>query len=289
MAKFIVTTDSSSDAGKERLEELKVPFISFTVNQQENTMLDKMDEIQNKAFYQNIRQGSIFKTSQINEFQYEEFFHSVEKDNLPILHISLCEGLSNTINNARLAADKLLKEGIKVIVVDATIACLGSYMAVLEAVKFRDQDVDIDEASRIISEKSKHIIPLYTTDTLTYFARGGRLSKASAVIGSIIKLNIIMSCGATGKLNVKYKLIGQKKAWKKIIEEVKTLVINPEEQTLYCCDADNREEMIKLAEQIKLVIPFKNIEYHSMGPTIGAHTGPGLLAVFFYGQEKIDK
>ncbi len=233
-------------------------------------------------------EGEVFKTSQINAAEYEEFFTEQAKKGLPIIHISLCEGLSNSINNAREAARNLAEKGIKVSVIDATIASAGSYILALEGVKYRDEDMEYEEAVDKLSRKAKHIQTFYTTDTLKYFARGGRLSKSAALLGGMLHVNIILGCNAVGKLRVKAKVIGQKKAFKSYVQYVKSVAVNPENEEVYVVDAQNKEDAKELAALVQNEVGFKSVNYLSMGPTIGAHTGPGLIAMFFFGKEKTD-
>lgn len=286
--KFIVTCDSSCDAGKEEVKKLDVKFISYTISSDKNSIKDLMDEDQNKKFYDHMKKGEVFKTSQINVEEYMEFFRKVYVNGLPIVHISLCEGLSNSINNAREAARNLKLEGIKVYVVDSTIACLGSYIITVEACKLRDEGKDAEETVDELINKAKYVNTFYTTDTLEYFARGGRISKASALLGSTFHVNVILNCNAVGKLKIFSKTLGQKKAFKKIVDTIKASCPNPEEKTLYCCHAQNDEGIKNLVSAVLNEVPFKNISIHSMGPTIGTHAGPGLLALFYLGKEKTD-
>lgn len=289
MGKFIITTDSSCDAGFEELTKLQVPFISFSITDEKgDTVKDLSDRQQNISFYRQMEEGKVFKTSQINAFEYQSFFEENAKDNLPIIHISLAEALSNSINNSRAAAIALKEKGIEVHVVDTTIGCLGNFIIIKEAVKCRDEGLDVETTINRLTELSHHVRTLYTTGTLKYLARGGRLSKAAAIVGNVLRLNLILNCNAIGKLRFKTKAIGQKKAYRKFIDTLKEEVVNPENQILYCCHSEAEEEMKNLASQILKEIPFKDVSYHSMGLTIGAHGGPGLLAVFYVGKLKTD-
>ncbi len=283
---FNVTTDSASDAGRDYLAKLDVSFISFYFADGETSYKDEMDREQNHWFYEQMRAGKVFKTSQLNVDQYEEFFLEEGKKGLPIIHLSLCEGLSNTVNNARIAAINVKKQGVKVCVIDATIACLGIYLMTVEACKCRDEGMKYNEAIDALERKAKTVRTYYTTEDLTYFARGGRLSKSAAFFSKLLKINVILDCDEIGRLNVKFKFRGRKKAFEQIVELVKNEVVSPETQTLQVVHAENLEGAKLLASEVLKVIPFKNVEYHEMGPTIGAHAGPGLIAVFYFGTVK---
>lgn len=284
MVDYIITTDSSCDAGKETLEKLNVPFISYKFHDNANEYIDEMSDKQNIDYINKMREGSNFKTAALNIEEYKEFFRSQNKKN--IIHISLCEGLSSTINNARLAAIDLKEEGFNIYIVDATIASLGSYLIVLEALKNKEKLLSIEDNVNDLYEKAKSINTYYTTNNLTYFARGGRLSVTTAFICKTLNINVILACRKGGELFVKAKTFGRKNAFKKIISLVKETVINPENQTCYICHAQNESCAKELVAAIKKEIPFKDYEFHTMGPTIGAHAGPGLLSCFYFGKQK---
>ena len=125
----------------------------------------------------------------------------------------------------------------------------------------------------------------YTTNTLTYFARGGRLSKVEAFIGNAIKINPIMDCDSDGKLRVIEKVRGSRKALDRLIERIKNSVINPKDQIVYICHADNESAKI-LGERLIKEVGFKDFKIYLMGPIIGAHAGPGVVASFFFGKKR---
>ncbi len=284
--KFNITTDSSSDASKETLQKIDVNFISYTFTSGENKYLDEMSEEQNLWYLNAMRNGTIFKTSQINQFQYEEFFTKEAEKGLPIIHVSLCGGLSESVTNAKAAAKELAKKGIRVEVIDATVGSLASLMIAREAARLRDEGEEIDNVVSHLNDVASRIHTYYVTDDLTYFARGGRLSKGAALISKVLHINVILTTDKVGHLIVAYKVRGRKNAFKTIIDQVKKEVVNPEEQILYVLHGDSIEEAKKLVEEVNKVAKFKEAEYFLMGPTIGAHAGPGLLSLFYFGKAK---
>ncbi len=284
--KFNVTTDSSSDASKEKLQAIDVNFISYTFTSGENKYLDEMSEEQNLWYLNQMRGGTVFKTSQINQYQYEEFFAQEAKKGLPIVHVSLCGGLSESLTNARAAAKELAKKGIRVEVIDATVGSLASLMIVREAVKARDEGKTIDDVVDSLNDVASRIHTYYVTDDLTYFARGGRLSKGAALISKVLHINVILSTDKVGHLIVAHKIRGRKNAFKKMVELVKEEVVNPEEQILYVLHGDSLDEAHLLVDEVNKEVKFKEAEYFLMGPTIGAHAGPGLLSLFYLGKAK---
>ena len=282
MKNFVVSVDSSCDTTGEELDKMGIYHISFNYTDGTNVIKDDMKEQSLKTFYENIRKGVVYKTSQINHDEYLEFFKDIEqKENLPILHISLTKGLSCTLDNA-LACKKEL--GVDLEVVDAKMASVGLFVLAKEASKLRDEGISFKEAVKKINELVLYVNTFYTTNTLTYFARGGRLSKAQALFGNIMLINPILDCDLEGHLRVIRKVRGEKAAKKTFIDIMKDTVSCPENKELYICHADNLEGASKLKEDILKEIAFKSVEIHFMGPIVGAHTGPGLLACFYVGK-----
>lgn len=284
--KFIITTDSTCDAGRNYLEKLDVNFVYFNFNDETNSYFDEMREEQNAWFYQKMKEGTIFKTSQININQYYDFFLNESKKGYPIIHISICEGISNSVNNARLAALNLKSIGVKVYVVDSTVGCLGTYLAVKKAYQLQQEGKDIEETLDILNENNKKIRTYFTTDDLTYFARGGRVSKGKFLISKLLHISVILNTDEVGHLKIVDIARGKKKAYKKILDKIKEEVVNPSEQTLYLTQALNLEGATQLAEFILKEIPFKDYEIHENGPTVVSHSGPGVIALFYYGNDK---
>ncbi len=282
MKNFVVSVDSSCDTTSEELDKMGIYHISFDYTDGTNVIKDDMKEETLKTFYENIRKGVVYKTSQINHEEYLKFFKDIEqKENLPILHISLTKGLSCTLDNA-LACKKEL--GVDLEVVDAKMASVGLFVLAKEAIKLQSEGVSFKEVTKKINELVLYVNTFYTTNTLTYFARGGRLSKAQALFGNIMLINPILDCDLEGHLRVIRKVRGEKAAKKTFIDIMKDTVNCPENKELYICHADNLEGANKLKEDILKNITFKSVEIHFMGPIVGAHTGPGLLACFYVGK-----
>ena len=285
---FIITTDSSSDFSKIALNKMGVLSIPYKYSNGNEIIEDSMDEKDYKVFYQKMKEGTIWKTSQINPQEYYTFFKEIyKKYHLPILHISLGSGVSNTINSLNIAINLLEEEGIIVKEIDSKIASLGVGLIACNALELKNKGYDID---KVYNELKDNIVPyintLYTTNTLTYFARGGRLSKVEAFVGNALRINPILDVNPSGNLRVIDKCHGTNKTLKRIIERIKATVIEPQNQILYVTHADNEERAIDVAKEIVSECGFKNYLLTFMGPIIGAHAGPGLIAVFYKGKER---
>ena len=288
MAKFIITTDSSCDCDINELKEKNIPVIYFDYADEKQIYTDTMNQKGYKSFYEKMRKGTTFKTSQINPQKYYEFFKPLLKQNLPIIHVSLGSGVSNTINSTFMAINMLKEEypNCDIKPIDSKIACLGLTVMINKLVECRDNNMDAEEAFNLVNDHVLNVIAYYTTDTLTYFARGGRLSKVEAFLGNTLKINPILDCDDAGRLRIVDKIRGSRKAIEQLIKRVKATVINPEKQTLLVCHADDEEKAKEVGQRLVTECGFKDYKVYFMGPIIGAHTGPGLIAVFFEGKER---
>ena len=278
--KFYITCDSSCDLPVDFLKRNDIKLVPIKYIQNDVEYEDDMDLNNKTAFYKRFRDGQLSKTGSYNESDVEKVWNSTGE---PILHICLSSGLSNCYEHCIMQANKMDKE---VKVVDSLFACLGTGMLVIKAVELRDKGLSLDEAFAEIEEYKYSINTNYTTPTLEYFYKGGRLKKSKYIIGKLLHINPILKVDAEGKLYIDKKCHGTKKSENEIIEDIKEKVVNPETQTLYICHADCKEKAIEFGERIKNEVGFKDIYTTLMGPTIGSHCGPELRAYFFIGKDR---
>ena len=172
-------------------------------------------------------------------------------------------------------------------VVDSKIASLGIGLLVCKACKLRDEGKDINEAESIVVNTSNHLGVYYTTNTLTYFARGGRLSKTTSLIASLLSINVILDCDKNGALRTIQKCHGRNKAKQYILNHIKENALDPKNQVIYVCASDCKDESVQYAAELVKEVGFKYYCMTDMGPIIGAHAGPGLIAVFYETKENV--
>lgn len=288
MKKFIISIDSSCDCDIKELIEKDISVIFFKYSDEAFTFEDKMNINSYKNFYQQMRDGSIFKTSQINPLEFYNYFKPLLKENLPIIHISLGSGLSNTINSLQMAINQLKEDfpNSQIFPIDSKFASLGLTILLNKLYKYQQEGYDALTSYNKIKDIVDNVHAYFTTDTLTYFARGGRLSKVSAFIGNAIKINPILDVDPDGKLRIVDKVRGSKHAISRLIERCKYSVINPSEQEVLICHADCNDKAKEVGKLLVDQVGFKSYKTYFMGPIIGAHTGPGLVAVFFLGKKR---
>lgn len=290
MSKFVVTIDSSCDGNLEELNNKGVEVICYHYSDGITDFLDNMNHERGKKFFDNMRNGVKYTTSQLINYSYYQFFKKVSATNKNIIHISLTEGLSSSINQARMAADLIHQEdnSINIEIIDSLIACNGELVVLDKALKLqKENELDVKTAAEELRDFAPTVNTHYTTSTLAYFVRGGRLSKVAGLIGSVLKINPVLVCAPNGQLKVEKQLRGKKAAYHYIVNEAIENAQNPENQTLYICHADNIEGANEIKEQLMKEVGFKEAKIYQMGPIIGSHAGPGLIAVFYVGKRRV--
>ena len=285
---YQLTADSGCDLSLEKCRELDVLPYKMPFTMDGKPMIDGMTEESFREFYDMMRAGGVAKTSQINPGEFIDFWRPLAEAGKDVLHISLAAAISGSCNNARSAASQLMEEypGWKCRVVDSANASAGFGLIVMRAAANRDKGMDL-EANAVELESIHHEVnSIFTTNDLTYLYRGGRVSKTAAAFGTALKIVPILHLDYEGHLEVWQKVRGDKACFKKMVQDVKELAIDAENQTLVVSEADAPEKAREFAEAIQRECGFKDIFYTHIGPIIGAHTGPGLVAMFFVGKTR---
>lgn len=284
MSKFVITADSTVDLPKAFLEEKQVPVVSLSYIIDGATYKDG-EGLTSKEFYDRIREGAMPTTSQVNPEQARDLFEPILKGGTDILHIAFTSGLSGTYNSCRIAAEELSEEypDRKIVVVDSLCAASGGGMLLYKAIELKEQGKSFDEIVTWVEENKLHVCHDVTVDDLFHLHRGGRVSKASAVVGTIVKIKPIIHVNDEGKLIVIGKERGRKKALQTLVERMEEKSQGFENDIVMITHGDALED----AEYVKGLIQDKfgitNIMINPLGTVIGSHTGPGVIALFYMG------
>ena len=284
MSKFVITADSTVDLPKAFLEEKQVPVVSLSYIIDGATYKDG-EGLTSKEFYDRIREGAMPTTSQVNPEQARDLFEPILKGGTDILHIAFTSGLSGTYNSCRIAAEELSEEypDRKIVVIDSLCAASGGGMLLYKAIELKEQGKSFDEIVTWVEENKLHVCHDVTVDDLFHLHRGGRVSKASAVVGTIVKIKPIIHVNDEGKLIVIGKERGRKKALQTLVERMEEKSQGFENDIVMITHGDALED----AEYVKGLIQDKfgitNIMINPLGTVIGSHTGPGVIALFYMG------
>ena len=289
MNEFVIITDTTADLPKDYIEKNKIGLlaISFQIDGKEycdNESLDIED------FYNKMRSGSMPTTAQVNPEQTKIKIEEYLKQGYDVLCISLSSGLSGTYNNARLAAIKLnekYKEN-KVVVVDSLSASLGEGFLVNKAVELKKTGKSIDEVVTWLEENKLNVCQYFTVDDLNHLYRGGRVSKVTAMLGTLIGVKPILHVDNEGKLIPIDKVRGRKRSLTNLVDNMEKLMGSYKYQNdiVFISHGDAKEDAEIVADKIKERFGIESFLISPIGPTIGTHSGPGTIALFFMGENR---
>lgn len=284
---YLIVMDASADIDSKVFLEEDIRFIPMQYSLNEEMRESKGIESEEllKSFYDSQRSGELTKTTQITPYQYINFFSKLLNEGYSILYLSLSSGLSSTYQSAMLAASELNDEhkDEKVYVVD-TLGATGGIGVLLElACKYRKEGKSIEENCALLNNAKLKLHHFFMVQDLMYLKRGGRVSGATAVVGTVLGIRPILKIDENGKLVNFTKRRGNKLALEelaKLFNENYELNDSP----IYIVDGDAKELGDFLASEIKKLIPEVVVKRNMLSPIIGAHTGPGLVAVCFIGK-----
>ena len=292
MDEYIIATSSTCDLPRTWLDEHHIPFISyqFTINDQ--PAVDDCREESRAAIYAGMRNGDILKTSQINEPAYEEFFRGLLASGKNVLFLDMSEKMSVSYENCHAAA-KALKEEFpnqELYVMDTRCISGGLGLLVMYCVSLMEQGKSFTEVIDWGEENKLKIAHRFTVDDLNYLKRGGRVSNASALVGTMLNIKPVLYVPNIGTLDVVKKCIGRKKALNAIRDSVLNdlSMVETAGRDMLILHADCLADAEFIRDAVRENYPdMGEIQISSLGVVIGAHTGPGLLTCFYLCSERI--
>lgn len=287
---FILSSESTIDLPVTHVNQKNIPVIhyAYTVDGVEYT--DNMDEASVAAFYEKINAGAKPTTSQLNEDAYTEFFTPlVEKSD--VLHIAFDSGLSGSVYNAIAAAKKLNEQySHKITVIDSTCGCCGFGLILDEAADMRDSGKSLEEVAAFTESIKRNIHHQFFSTDLSFFRRSGRMSATVALIGTILGICPVMHLNYDGRIIAYDKARGKKKAMQKTLDEMIANAQNGTEYSgrCYISHSDCPELANEMKDKITATFPnLKDVPVFDIGPVIASHCGPGTVAVYFIGNERV--
>lgn len=287
---FTFTTDSAVDVFTDELAAAGVPCIPLTyaVDGVTHEDIAKGDD-DYKKFYEELKSGALPVTSQINPFSHEEFWDAVyEKNKRDIVHLTLSGGLSETFSSACKAAESFAEKhpGAHVHVVDSLAATQAEAPLYEKAIELRDADVDAETAAETLRAYARRIQVYIIADDLFHLKRGGRVSAAAAVVGSMFSIKPLIVFNDEGRLCVYKKPVGWKKALKTVLDHIEEFCTDPANKKIWIAHADCMDK----AEEAKAAIEARfgsKVQIGWIGRVIGAHTGSGTIGVLFESNSRL--
>lgn len=293
MNDYVLTASSTADLPAEQFEKINVPYNPFFYNIDGTVYADDLGKtISSKDFYQLIKDGKQPTTSQPNFDDFYNFFKPFLEEGKDVIHLNLSSGISGAINSANAAAQELAAEfpDRKIKVIDSLAASSGYGLLVDEAAKKRDEGLDYDELVEWVEDNKNKLHHWFFSTDLTSYKRGGRISPAAATFGSLLNICPVLNVNDKGQLIPRKKPRGKKAAMKKIIDEMKKHARDGKNYNgkVYMSQSDFREDAEEMAKMIKKEFPNIDgeVQINDIGTVIGSHTGPGTIAVFFWGDER---
>lgn len=291
MNPYKIITDSNTDLSPELIEQLGVYVIPMTFTMGNKLYRNYPDErdISNKEFYRLLREGQSAKTDQINSVTFQETFEPFLKEGMDLIYLAFSSGLSGTYNGARLTVEELKSKypGRKILVVDTLAASMGEGLLVYYADENRKAGMSLDDNAKWLEENKLHLCHWFTVDDLMHLHRGGRVSKTSAVFGSLLGIKPVLHVDDEGHLILMSKVRGRDASLKALVGKMKeTALSNVRDQMVFISHGDAKEDAEKTAQYVKDQLGVQKVMIHNIGTVIGSHSGPGTIALFFMGTHR---
>ena len=291
MSSFMLSCCSTVDLTPAWLEERNIQYECFNFELNGTWYKDDFGEsVPPKQLYERMLGGESAKTSQVSTGDYIEFFRSALNEGKDILHVTFSSGISNTYNSACLAAEQLQPEFPErtIHVVDSLCASAGYGLLMDRLARLRDEGMSVDDLAQWTVDHRLEVNHLFFSSDLTFFVRGGRISPVAGAVGGILKICPLMHVATDGSLQVKEKIRTKARSKRRMLERMAELVANGPEYDgpVYISQSECIEDAQDVANAIKRDYPhLQDGEVHifPIGATIGCHTGPGTVALFFWG------
>ena len=287
MSNYQIITDSGCDLNQQLLQQLDVKAVSLSLLFRGQTLDDKVtDDI--VELYQALRQGEEAKTAAVNPEGWANIMEPVLKEDKDVLALTFSGGLSTTYQSAVIAANDLMEQypDRKIRVVDTRCASLGQGLFVYHVCKMRDSGMDLEELSAWAENNRLNLCHWFTVDDLMHLKRGGRVSAATALVGTMLQIKPVLHVDDEGHLINVSKARGRKASIDALVKKMEETALPGENDVAYICHGDCLEDAQYLAQKIQERCGVKEVHIGYTGAVIGSHTGPGVLALFYLGSHR---
>ena len=289
MNDYVILTDSSADLTEEWVQELDLKVLPLTFIMEEKSYFNYPDnrEMDPKEFYARLAAGTVATTNAINVGQAYEAIEPLLREGKDVLVLAFSSGLSTTCNSLQIAASELAEKypEQKIYAVDTLCASLGQGMLVYHACQQKKAGRTIEEVRDWVEENKLHQCHWFTVNDLFYLKRGGRVSAATAVVGTMLSIKPVLHMDDEGHLINMSKARGRKSSLLALVDKVGELGTDFNE-TMFISHSDCLEDAQFVADEVRRRYGTRDIRINYIGPVIGAHTGPGCVALFFTGKHR---
>ncbi len=290
MSEYVLTTCSACDLTNEHLESIHVPYVHFHYQLGKEIRPDDLWlTMDPHTFYQRMIAGEESRTSQVNMSEYVDFWRPFLEEGKDVLHLTLSSGISGTVNSARAAAEELKKDfpDREIIVVDSLAASSGYGLLVDKLAELRDEGYSLKELHRYAEDHKLYLHHWFFSSDLTFYIRGGRVSRAAGFFGQMLSICPLLNVDYQGRLIPRDKIRTKKKVIKEIVARMEEHAQDGYDYSGKCfiSYSDCLEDAQAVAALVEEKFPKLNgkVQLFPIGSTVGAHTGPGTVALFFWG------
>lgn len=295
MGEYVISCCSTADLTAEHFKDRNIEYLCFHYELDGKQYIDDLGKTMPISdFYQAMVDGAETRTSQVNAEEYEAHFRKYLEQGKDVIHLTLSSGISGTINSALVAKANLEEEfpDRKLYVVDSLAASSGFGLLVDKMADLREQGMSIDDLYEWVEANKRKLNHWFFSTDLTFYIKGGRVSKTAGVVGGILGICPLLNVDNEGKLIPRMKVKGKKKVFHAMVSRMEELADNGLDYAdkVYMSHSACIEDAQKVASMIEEKFPNTKgkIEINDIGTTIGSHTGPGTVALFFWGKERID-
>ena len=295
MSEYVLSCCSTADLTKEHFDRRNISYICFHYFLDGKQYPDDLGQsIPFADFYKAMENGADTSTSQINVSEYLAYFTSILEQGKDLLHVSLSSGLSGSVQSATTAAQMAREQfpDRKLYVVDSLAAASGFGLLMDKAADLRDEGKTIDEVKEWIEANRLKMHHWFFSTDLTFFVKGGRVSKTAGVVGGMLNICPLMNVDKEGHLIVRKKCVGKKKVISEIVARMTEFADDRLDYSgkCYLCHSACLDDAKTVAAAVERTFPNLDgtVQIYDIGTTIGSHTGPGTVALFFWGDERVD-
>ncbi len=288
MREYIILTDSCCDFSARMVAELGVEVLplSFHIGGGDYFNYPDNRDMAPGDFYARLRSGELGSTAAVSPGVFQETMGRLVEEGKDILCINFSSALSTTYQSATIAAEDVMAAhpGSKILVVDSRCASLGQGLLVYLAARKKGEGLGLEELRDYVENTKLHICHWFTVDDLNHLKRGGRVSAAAALVGTMLQMKPVLHVDDEGRLIPVSKVRGRKASLKALVDKMEELVVDP--SVVFISHGDCGDEARELGEAIKAKFPVERLEINYVGPVIGNHSGPGTMALFFQGRHR---
>lgn len=288
MNDYLIVTDSGCDLPPELLKSWNVECLDLTFHLDGEEKEYAGSDMPTSEFYQQMRDGKIFKTAAVGYQRFRDYFTPMVQQGMNILYVAFSSGLSSTAATGEMVAKELMEEfpGKRVEVVDSLCASSGQGLFLYLAVQNKQNGASLDENIQLLLEKRMKLCHWFTVDDLVYLKRGGRVSSTAALVGTVLNIKPVLHVDDEGHLINMSKVRGRKQSIKALFDQYCATADQPQGGTYFISHGDCIEDAKYLESLIAAKYGHNATVIHDVGPVIGAHSGPGTLALFFVGSHR---